>query len=541
MHITPRWKERIGLGLVLLLMAILLLREMRNPHLGYPDGDRYLMDGVFLFDFLHDMPLTRIYDFTVSYYAQYPAIDIGYHMPFFPFVEAVFHIIFGINMWSSRLTIVFFLSIGVLALFKLVKSTFDLTTAFWSSMLLVTTPFVIQWGWYTMSEIPLLAMSMLTLYVFSRFTETWRPSYLYAAAIILSLTLWTKQTGAFLILTLVGDLMVKGQFITLMKRKEMWITCLILLVLLTPLAFITIWFGNQNLAQSLTSTEYSEISWTNLTDYIDLLVKEQLTWPVAILAVTGIAWACWKRDSRTVYFALLIVSVYLFFTTIRCLRMARFTIAWIPAFCVFAALPAAYLRKSKIASSAAVVVLTAVVSYQIGCVYALSPYYATGYDEAACYILRANKIPMVFFDGYNDGYFTFFMRAFDPDKSMYVLRGDKLLSSSSIWTGHWLTVHAHVAEDIKTIFDKYGIVYIVVESENWSSVEIHQTLRNFLKTEVFELVQEIPLKTNRKELLQSKTLKIYKYLEAKPITANYIELNLPVVGKTLKVPLRKIP
>lgn len=540
LHIEQRWKERIGLAVVLLVMAILLLREIHNPHLGYPDGDRYLMDGVFLFDFLQEMPLDRIYDFTVRYYSQYPAIDIGYHVPFFPFVEALFHVVFGINMWSSRLAIVFFLSIGVSALFELVESTFDLPMAFWSSILLVTNPFVIQWGWYTMSELPLLAMSMLTLYVFYRFTETLRPGYLYATAIIFSLTLWTKQTGAFLILVLVGYLIVKGQFLPILKRKESWMAGLILLLLLTPLALITVWLGNQNLAQSLTSTEYSEVSWTNLTDYLVLLVKEQLPWPVVILSVIGMGWAIWKRDRRVVYFALVILSVYLFFTTIRSLRLARFTIGWIPAFCVFAALPLAYLRRYKIAYIAGMVVLTAIVSYQISCVYATSPYYATGYDEAARYILRENKTPMVFFDGYNDGYFTYFIRAFDPEKSMYVLRGDKLLSSSSIWTGRWLTVYAHSTEDIQAIFDNYGIVYIVVESETWSNVEIHQKLRDFLHTDLFSLVKEIPIETNR-ESLKGKTLRIYKYLEAKPITADYIELHLPVVGKTLKVPLRKIP
>jgi len=93
------WK---GLVLVLLVMAVLLLRQLGNDSLGYPDADRILMDGVFILDFLKDLPLTRVYDYTINYFAQYPALSIGYRPPFFPFVEALFNGVFGINTCKPR-------------------------------------------------------------------------------------------------------------------------------------------------------------------------------------------------------------------------------------------------------------------------------------------------------------------------------------------------------------------------------------------------------------------------------------------------------
>ena len=75
----------IGLISVLLVMSILLLRDIGNISLGYPDADRIMMDGVFIHDFLKDLPLTHIYQYTTEYYAQYPALSIGYRPPFFPF------------------------------------------------------------------------------------------------------------------------------------------------------------------------------------------------------------------------------------------------------------------------------------------------------------------------------------------------------------------------------------------------------------------------------------------------------------------------
>jgi glycosyltransferase involved in cell wall biosynthesis len=77
-----------SLLLVLLVTTFLLLRDIGNTNIVYPDADRILMDGVFIHDFLKDLPLTHLYQYTIEYYAQYPALSIGYRPPFFPFIEA---------------------------------------------------------------------------------------------------------------------------------------------------------------------------------------------------------------------------------------------------------------------------------------------------------------------------------------------------------------------------------------------------------------------------------------------------------------------
>lgn len=106
---------RIALLLILALAAVLALRDIGNPHLGTADANRILMDGVFMHDFLSDLPLTDIYDYTVHYYAQYPALSIGYRPPLLPFFEGLANGLFGINQWSSRLALTGFWLLGVLA------------------------------------------------------------------------------------------------------------------------------------------------------------------------------------------------------------------------------------------------------------------------------------------------------------------------------------------------------------------------------------------------------------------------------------------
>ncbi len=498
-------KDSISLILILLIMSVLLLRGIYDPTVsGFADAERHLMGGAFILDFLCEMPISNIYDFTTHYYARYPAISIGYHPPFFPCIEAMFNAVFGINIWSSRLAILLFALIGVSAWFKLIQRIFDTHTAFWASLLLITTPYLVQWEWYTMAEIPALSMAMLTACIFYRFLENGKPAYLYTTAITFSLTVWTKQTAVFIVLWFILYLIVRRQFTSFIKR-------------------------------TIAYTKHSRLSWENLKLYFFVLVNNHLTWPFMILCGTGFGWAIWKRDNRCMYFILLIMSVYLFFTFLNA-KTDRYPIFWIPAFCLFAALPIVYSQKYKICYLVHVIVLVAIVIYQISYIYKKPLFYIRGYDEAVHYILRKNQTSTIFFDGRHKNYFIYLMRVLDEKKSMYVLRGNKLLTSSSITPGHWLKIHAYSHDDIKRIFDTYGISYIVVEKEDWTGIEIHKELRSYLNSGPFRLIKEIPIETNR---WQPQTLRIYQYLHAKSITEDCLELRLPSVGKTLNVSIQR--
>jgi len=124
-------------------------------------------------------------------------------------------------------------------------------------------------------------------------------------------------------------------------------------------------------------------------------------------------------------------------------------------------------------------------------------------------------------------------------RSVIVLRGTKLLSSFSVHPGNWQMIHAHSHEDIEDILDKYGTTHIVVESKARTGIAIHQELRGFLESGPFRLVKEISVKSNHSKM-RGQTLKIYEYLTPKPMTAEYLELRLPIVGQTLRVPMDRL-
>jgi len=527
---------------VLAAMTIILLREIGNPSLGYPDADRILMDGVFILDFLKDFPVDRIYDYTVEYFGQYPALSIGYRPPFFPFIEALFNGALGINMWSSRLALLTFMMVGVTFWFLLVRRIYDELTAFAATLLLITTPFIAQWGWYTMAELPVLSMAMVTGYTFYRYTESDRPVYLYCAALLFGLTCWTKQTAAFLFLWFLLYIVFSGNLSAYLKRREVWIAILIALVLLAPLGAVTLWLGKLNIAQSIGAGERAAVTarlhWDNIKLLWIALYEYHLTLPVLILSITGILWGAVKKDRSLLYFVCLVLAVYLFFTYLTG-KSARYSIFWIPAFTLFAALPVYYLGGVRPARLLAAFMLVFLAGYQVQKIYSRPVNYATGFGEAARYVLENSESPTVFYDGYNNGYFTYFMRELDPERSMYVLRADKLLTSSAITSNQWLEVHAKSRGDIQSILDDYGVQYVVVEERDISGLEIHRELRRLLGDDPFKLEKTISIDSTRPPLKNQKIL-IYRQLNRKPVTVDYLELRLPVVGQVIKVPMRKL-
>jgi hypothetical protein len=108
-----------------------------------------------------------------------------------------------------------------------------------------------------------------------------------------------------------------------------------------------------------------------------------------------------------------------------------------------------------------------------------------------------------------------------------------------------LEVHAESRDDIEAMLAKYGVVYVIVESEDYTGIDIHKELRAFLDTDTFRLVKEIPIDSNRNAYdapLGGQMLKIYEYRHAKPPTEGAeIVLDLPLVGQKLRVPLEPAP
>lgn len=536
-----RFRDELLLASLIALAALILLRGLGNDSLGFPDADRILMDSVFLRDLLVDLPLADPIGYTKDYFVQYPALSIGYRPPFFPFVAALLQLLVGPEMWATRLALFGFVLVGVASSYFWIRRHYGPWPAWGATALWLTTPYLAQWGWYTMAELTVLSMALLAANLFDKYLAEGKPALLYWSVLAVALAAWTKQTALFLLPWFAAMALAEGRFLAILRRREAWIAAFGLGVLLAPLVAMTLMLGDLNLEQSVGGTN----RWTLANWTVRLkTILHHLTPPLLALSVVGAIWAGLKRDRHGLPFALLIVVVYGVFSYISG-KNDRYPIFWVPAFALFAVLPFHFLSQrlpAKATVPALALGVGVLAAYQGSLAFTKTPSYATGYKEAAAYVLDSSETPIVFVDAYNNGYFTYFTRALDQGRSMVVLRGDKLLSSSAINMATKVEVHAEGRQEIEEIFRSLGVSLIVVEERNYTGLDVHDELRRFLKTDSFELVQAIPIHSNRTVSvladfppLGGQDLLVYRYKDAKTLTSGVVSLRLPVVGQTLSV------
>ncbi len=512
-------------------------RGFFDSSIGYPDADRILMDGVFIADFLHDFPINQPFEYALKYYVQYPALSIGYRPPFFPFIEALFFLVFGIYSWAGRLALIALALVGGTAFFLLLNRMYGRVVASIASTLLASLPFLVQWSWYTMAELPALSMMLVTAYFIWRYGEGHGDRFVYLSAAAFALTLWTKQTAAFMLLWLLPYVLLRKNWRHVSTSRSFWGAAVIFLILTTPLALMTLWLGDLNIGQSFGDNprgqQLPRWHWQNLTLYFYWLFSKQLTFPVLVLSAAGLFFALRRKDPHLLFFAFCICSVFLFFTALNDPHLPRYTIFWLPAFCVFAALPWIYLNTFAAKSFYASLVVFSI-AFNIYATFSLTPQRVSGFDLAAKFVVQQNQTPAVLVDARNNGYFTFFVRQNDPQRKIFVMRGDKLFSSSAIESTTWLTVHARSTEDILSILDKNKIDLIVVEERDYTNLRVHNHFREMLKQESFALRQRIPIESNLPRYIDQHIL-IYEYIARSSDSQEQMELLLPIVGKKIRI------
>ena len=127
-----------------------------------------MMNGVYFYDPIKDLPLTNPIEYTLQYFARYPALSFGHHPLLLGVAEVPFYTIFGVSVFSARLTIVFFMALAGTMWFLLIRAIYDENVTFLSS-LFITTPFIADFSRVVMTEIPTLALIIVATYYLLHF------------------------------------------------------------------------------------------------------------------------------------------------------------------------------------------------------------------------------------------------------------------------------------------------------------------------------------------------------------------------------------
>ncbi len=517
------------------------------------------MDGIFLLDWMKDLPdsLFDIYNYTTSYYAKYPSLSIGYRPPFYALIESLFYLLFGLSNLGPKLATLFFLSVGMYFWLRLVQETHDLPTAFLSLLFWTTNPMVFKYSQYTMLEIPTMSMAIVGVYYLHQYSNTGKTVYAVCLGLAAGLAMWTNQKAAFLLVALAIYPILSGKIGAMCFNGRTLILGGIVLAFLVPLAVVTLWLGDQNLAQSIGAGSGSEIykpSGAAFLKNIHFLYRYHFSIPLIILFVAGIWGAFAGRSRNTLIYASVVLSVYLFFTFIK-IKEPRYSMYWIPFLSLFAVLGARdIIRLFTEKTKGAGILKAGILKTVLPCVVFLLPIVfqlvslpgtrvgsVAGYEKAAKYVLAKSSSPVVFVDGYAHGQFIFFMRVLDPERRFVIVRGDKLIASSSITYNNRLKIHLRNETEMAKALSDLGVQFLVVESREKSNIEAFAKFRKLLDNHPsIVLKKTIPLESNH-SVLKDQSLLIYENLRNPNPKANTVlNLRLPVVGQTIKMPLENI-
>ena len=496
------------------------------------DAPRYLMNGVFLHDLLASGTPWRLEDlraYAERYYARYPALSLGHHMPLLPLALVPFFAAFGVSIFSARLAVLACFVVSVLLLYRLATRVYDRQVAGWACVLFATSPIMGAFGQRVLSEMPANALVLATLNGIGRFNASGRlGDYLLVVGAALA-SLLCRPTAAYMFPAYAVFLLVDGGARHFRGRAVATATVLGLAATAAALAaMVTLSPFNTGFVSHVIGRG---VEGASIRAVLSTTTREI---PLFLAGLAGLSAAVVNRDRRMALAAVWIASVLACAIVLTgSIEPDRYSILAVPGYCIVAASVSAGVGGRYRYWSAAV--LIAASGWQLWSGWHSPRSETPGYEAAAAYVAgEAGSSTILYSASVDTGYFVFFVRKHDPGKRLVVLRSDKLLTTSLMAR---LSVEDLIKSpsDIYPLLQRYGTRFIVIEDR--PSGGVLDWLRDELRTDEFVERRRFPIGDGSPEL-RGVSLVAYEYRAAvRPDPAAQLDLHLPLVGRRIKVRL----
>jgi hypothetical protein len=498
----PSTQSLILLGLLLILGLVHVAAYKTTEPFFLSDETGHVMTGVFFRDLLRDLPVGSLRDYATRYELQYPALALLIWPPFFHVIEGLFMLVFGPSLAVSKLLIGLFTALACAYLFRFARRTHGVATAALAVLIFGLCPLIFAFSRQVMLEMPALALGLGATYHVARYLDQERRRDLLFAALTSALTVLTRYDGLYL-LPLFALMLFARRRLDLLRRQAVLVSAGLVLLLVLPFYWLVAteigWFHVKQATQQISPTYSYFLAPRNFFFYPSLL-PQQIGWFAFVPAVVGLVFGMTGAGRGKSWPYLSIVgATYVTFTPLAELE-SRHAIYWIPAFSLFAAEGVCLISNWLAAWRLRIALITLVVAGTCWGTLRQPALFVRGYGEAARYVLSTSKTSrFVMFDGYLSGNFIFQIRVHDPQRRLWVLRGDKLLF---VLLGGDPTIgYKEIAKSDKDILDtifRYDPELIVVEEPRVPPLPIAERLRAVLRDypDRFRLESVIPVQSN---------------------------------------------
>ena len=500
------------------------------------DETRHAFTGVFIRDLIVDFPAASPLGYAREYYERYPAVGVFRWPPFFHAVEALFFMLLGISVPAAKLSVAAFALVFVIFFYRIVREDFGAGTAAGATLLAITAPQVIFYGRAVMLEIPTLALCVAALCYFRRALRGESAGARYLCVLFTALALLTKQNALFLLPMFGVYALLSGGIKRIVGRA--WALPFVLLAVLT----VPYYIAAMSVYGGTLLRDASGGNWSHLGDphhwlwYYYTLPKQlgsmtghasalpQAIAHLALFSTLGVAVYAVARRRREPYlfYVCWIVVCYLFFAPMS-QTDSRHMILWIPPLCLMTTLAvraagiwlskATRRRKSGAAFAAAAVLA---ICLYTGLDTMTHRPYVRGYEASAKFIAENQKEGSVFFKGYLNGNFIFFLRSADPSRRVGVRRASRDLFSTETMSKYGLEEHIKSEDALLALLRKHDVRRLVIEEpdifDDADKIESLAILREALQTPRFRPEREFPVDSNVPRY-RGVALKVFRFEE----------------------------
>lgn len=522
-------------------LAILLLAAgtltATAPHAGdfwWSDAPRHALNGIFLKDFLLDLPLENPRQYAIDYYLRYPALTILLYPPLFYVLSVPVYLVLGDNALAAQIAVgLHYAGLGAGA-YMLARLWLPRLQSLAMALLLMSLPVVALWGRQVMLEIPALAFVTWSTYFFVRFSREDRTLQLFLALAFLLGALYTKLSAVFLF-PVIGAYFLVARGLNLLRDRRVWLAVIVALLGLAPLIVLTMSFGRANV-QSVMGIADAVARRSTLSGWIWYAkhLPSMLGWTTLLLALAFLIDRARRRNGRIgreefLFFVLWIVAGYLFFSFID-LKEERHAVFLVIPIALWAILAIDRLVPHKLAAGTSLIFAVGTFVF----VLATEPIpFVAGYREAARIIAaEAPEGSVIVFSGKRDGSFTFNVRTATGRSDLSVIRADKLLLDIAVRRELGVGTRDYSEDQIRSLLNEVGAQYVVAQRDFWLDLVPMARLQRVLESDVFEEIGRIQVASNIP--LEDRELRLYR--ARAPVTSGprRLKLHLPIIGRELE-------
>lgn len=516
---------------VLAVWIFVFALHWSNDGLWYQgDASRHATNGLFWWDFLERVP-TNPLSFALAYYARYPVINPTSWPPLFYLIEGAAYRVFGVSPFVAKALVMVFVLVGTFYVLAWLRR-WVAPSAGWAALLLPLQPGIIQWGHAVMLNVPSLVLAVAALYHWRRWLEAPRSRHLEVAAALAAAAVLTYTAVAVIVFVMLVWALVEGRGRSLLAPRTVVVGALAAVPVVLWILVEFRW-APAHRAVALYAGDYPPwkiAGWTYYPQHFFQLV----TLPLLLAALLAVVlWLARGTARHEVRLLLLWFAVcYAWFSLIT-VKEARYVLLLVPPLVVLGAIglreglrTLGALARRPIARLLPVALLGMLIIH-VGLATAVPVRRVDGFREIAEWVSRAAPEGRVFYNGFYDGVFAYYVRQDDPEWRRAVTLGSKLLYETKISQRFGLVEHVSDAAGARTMLSACGCRYLLVEREI-ANADVDLPAVHFLHAALrgpgFPLVRSFSVHAGRVTHVD-----VYEMLDASS-TATVVNLNFPVLG-----------